>query len=178
MKDWEKRALDIWRAPYRAADKGGSAQLPEIEAMLQLGREMADEARADEANRAHAYWTKREIAARGEGRLAASVAADARAEEIARQLESRINAQMDFGRPERQAIADELRAAARVARSTITKPAQAQPLPPLSAVEDAEVLRLGSALLRWVKDNTGVECASVTVTATRKPPKTREPALP
>jgi hypothetical protein len=38
-----------------------------------------------------------------------------------------------------------------------------------------ECTALETALARWIKDHTGVECATVTVT--RKPPKTREQVL-
>ncbi len=54
------------------------------------------------------------------------------------------------------------------ARSFISKPTTPD-------MPDAECTALATALVRWMKDHAGVECATVTVT--RKPPKTREQVL-
>jgi hypothetical protein len=69
---------------------------------------------------------------------------------------------------------------AKLARSTIAEPAH-EPELPISPLEAAECEMLEAALTRWMKDHTGIECASVTVTRKPKPdavqPQTREQVL-
>lgn len=123
--DWEKRARGLLSDEYARNRREGAAPDAEVRAALQLGREMADYrevfARAEAHNAAveeMAKFTEREKVR----------AADARAEEIARRLETHKSVNVTPHEPLGDAAAVIGRAcydnAATIARSTISKPGE------------------------------------------------------
>lgn len=173
--DWEKRAQELrheqWRnaTPEERRPESWQSGPWEIRAALQLGREMADEARLER----HRGLTATEVSMDMEReRQLRKAAADARAEEIAQAIES--SNLVRLAKEDLIAVQDagiktrELRdVAARIARSTIrTAPAAFSRI--LTAEEAQRWGVEPGTMCMW--DGTGFEITS-------KPAKDRERAL-